>query len=268
MNCFEVLGIEETKEVKKIKRAYAARTKAFHPEEHPEEFKVLHDAYEEALAFARREDEQTEQTAPGRIYEDVVETLDDEAAQSAQADDGVNPEWEEAFEQIADTSKRDDLIWAVRRIMEDCRNLYLNEAERAKLYRWKDLLEEPLYAEVLKTKEFVTAWYEFLESHHLFPFRIWMYFSSQDGLRFSGEAYGLQRFPYQWYMGQAQTAERAYANSYREGTQMQEDAAMSNAVRGTEKSSPWVKRLLYAAVLAGTAIGGGILGVIAGMIFG
>ena len=50
MNCFTVLGIEPTTEKKKIKRAYAAKSREFHPEEHPEEFQRIHDAYEEALA--------------------------------------------------------------------------------------------------------------------------------------------------------------------------------------------------------------------------
>ena len=54
MNCFTVLGIEPTTEKKKIKRAYAAKSREFHPEEHPEEFQRIHDAYEEALAWAER----------------------------------------------------------------------------------------------------------------------------------------------------------------------------------------------------------------------
>ena len=54
MNCFTVLGIEPTTEKKKIKRAYAAMSREFHPEEHPEEFQRIHDAYEEALAWAER----------------------------------------------------------------------------------------------------------------------------------------------------------------------------------------------------------------------
>lgn len=48
MNCFTVLGIEPTTEKKTIKRAYAAKSREFHPEEHPEEFQRIHDAYEEA----------------------------------------------------------------------------------------------------------------------------------------------------------------------------------------------------------------------------
>ena len=58
MNCFTVLGIEPTTEKKTIKRAYAAKSREFHPEEHPEEFQRIHDAYEEALAWAERNAEE------------------------------------------------------------------------------------------------------------------------------------------------------------------------------------------------------------------
>ena len=46
---WEVLGIEPTSDKKIIKRAYAKKVKTCHPEEHPEEFKLLYDAYQVAL---------------------------------------------------------------------------------------------------------------------------------------------------------------------------------------------------------------------------
>lgn len=46
---WEVLGIEPTSDKKIIKRAYAKKVKTCHPEEHPEEFKLLYDAYQAAL---------------------------------------------------------------------------------------------------------------------------------------------------------------------------------------------------------------------------
>jgi len=49
---WDILNIEPIKDKKKIKRAYAAALKTCHPEEHPEEFKKLHDAYEQALKYA------------------------------------------------------------------------------------------------------------------------------------------------------------------------------------------------------------------------
>lgn len=77
MNCFTVLGIEPTTEKKTIKRAYAAKSREFHPEEHPEEFQRIHDAYEEALAWAERnagrEEEPQMPEEPRRMEEESGE---------------------------------------------------------------------------------------------------------------------------------------------------------------------------------------------------
>lgn len=49
---WDILGIEETKDKKKIKIAYAKKSKNVHPEEDPEGFQNLYNAYKTALAFA------------------------------------------------------------------------------------------------------------------------------------------------------------------------------------------------------------------------
>ena len=51
---FNTLGIEATKEEKKIKKAYRARLHAVNPEDDPDGFKRLREAYEEALKYARK----------------------------------------------------------------------------------------------------------------------------------------------------------------------------------------------------------------------
>jgi hypothetical protein len=49
MNCWEILGINATVDVKIIKKAYAEKLKTCHPEDNPEAFIHLRRAYEEAL---------------------------------------------------------------------------------------------------------------------------------------------------------------------------------------------------------------------------
>ena len=49
MNCWEVLGIEPTSDKKEIKKAYARLLKQYHPEENPEEFKQIQEAYQQCL---------------------------------------------------------------------------------------------------------------------------------------------------------------------------------------------------------------------------
>lgn len=52
MGIWEILGIDPTTDKKQIKRAYAAQSRKVHPEEKPEEFRMLYEAYQEALEYA------------------------------------------------------------------------------------------------------------------------------------------------------------------------------------------------------------------------
>ena len=49
-----ILQIESTTDEKAIKRAYAKLSRQYHPQEHPEEFKNLKEAYKEAINYAKR----------------------------------------------------------------------------------------------------------------------------------------------------------------------------------------------------------------------
>lgn len=52
-NIWEMLGISYTTDIDEIKRAYAGRAKDCHPEEHPEEFRRLQNAYKTAVKIAK-----------------------------------------------------------------------------------------------------------------------------------------------------------------------------------------------------------------------
>ena len=58
MDCFRILGMEQTRDEKAMKLAYLQKLKVTNPEDDPEGFKRLRKAYEEAVAFARRPEEE------------------------------------------------------------------------------------------------------------------------------------------------------------------------------------------------------------------
>ena len=57
LSCWSVLGIEPTDDIRAIKRAYAALAHKISPEDEPEKFRELHDAYKNALFFAEHRDD-------------------------------------------------------------------------------------------------------------------------------------------------------------------------------------------------------------------
>lgn len=50
-NCWNILGIEPTGDRRAIKRAYAKQSGRYHPEDDPDAFQALQEAYQEALAY-------------------------------------------------------------------------------------------------------------------------------------------------------------------------------------------------------------------------
>lgn len=82
MNCWEILGIEPTKDKKEIKKAYARLLKQYHPEENPEEFKQIQAAYQQCLHLDQEiesvsyeqniESKQDIKTQPISIEEDTI----------------------------------------------------------------------------------------------------------------------------------------------------------------------------------------------------
>lgn len=52
MNCFDILEIAATTDVRAIKKAYAAMIKLYHPEDDPSGFQRINEAYQQALKYA------------------------------------------------------------------------------------------------------------------------------------------------------------------------------------------------------------------------
>lgn len=72
MTIWQTLGIEPTSDLAVIKRAYAAQAKQYHPEEHPDEFRALHDAYRQAARYARQHPKQESSPIPKAVHPQPV----------------------------------------------------------------------------------------------------------------------------------------------------------------------------------------------------
>lgn len=64
---FQILGLSETKEEEQIRENYLTLLRGTNPEDDPEGFKRLREAYEEALRFAGQQDEEEEEEPQGEV---------------------------------------------------------------------------------------------------------------------------------------------------------------------------------------------------------
>ena len=53
MSVWEILGIDKTNDIRAIKKAYAKKVKTCHPEDDPDGFRLLQEAYRKAMEYAR-----------------------------------------------------------------------------------------------------------------------------------------------------------------------------------------------------------------------
>lgn len=66
MDIYQVLGISPTRDKKIIRKAYAGLIRKYHPEEHPEKWKEIHDAYTIAMQRADEDRPLHEEQKPQR----------------------------------------------------------------------------------------------------------------------------------------------------------------------------------------------------------
>ncbi len=79
MDIWNTLGIEPTTDKKAIKKAYAAKARIIHPEEKPDEFRLLYEAYQLALGYigeAREAGPQERQTGVSKALKENRENPD------------------------------------------------------------------------------------------------------------------------------------------------------------------------------------------------
>lgn len=67
MNPWQILGIAPTRDKKEIKKAYAKLTKVYHPEENPEEFKKIQEAFQACMHYEFENIEKVEEKAGDEV---------------------------------------------------------------------------------------------------------------------------------------------------------------------------------------------------------
>lgn len=96
---FDILGIEVTRDVREIKKAYAALVKQYHPEEYPAEWARIHEAYQRAVEYAKAPEAASESALDGRFPDEMSwenVPLQEDAAPQEQAGCREEEHWQDA----------------------------------------------------------------------------------------------------------------------------------------------------------------------------
>lgn len=161
-NIFQILGIEPTKEKRLIKKAYAKKVKGCHPEEEPERWKQLHDAYMEALKYAEGQARLyiSAEDSPTRWYQRDEVSLMKEAKeerivqQSVKRTDEIEQLFCEMEEQSEDKRRKLEIEYEQElTVLEKC-------PKRKAFQKWKDFFESPKFLFYCEENQF---WKYFLD---------------------------------------------------------------------------------------------------------
>ncbi len=128
MKCFEILKIEPTKNIREIKKAYSHLLKIYHPEEHSEEFKKIHQAYVEALNYAKSKD----------VFE--VET-DSDFPQENVKENSIFKSLNEIQEENIETDNHENILEEKFKIVENYEKVY-TEKEKMIFNYFKMIADE------------------------------------------------------------------------------------------------------------------------------
>lgn len=155
---WHTLGIEPTNDVKIIKKAYAAKAKIHHPEEHPDEYKSLQNAYKAAIAYAKN----------GIIPEKIIEekTTEEKTTEEKSTEEKISvsglfhydemPPVNTTYFRYNDVNDEDTQAGFWRHLQYFIRHPYVrNEYEF-----WKFFMNQPDVREIMKDK---ASWLRFIE---------------------------------------------------------------------------------------------------------
>lgn len=154
---FRILELEPTSDKKKIKKAYAALAKKFHPEEQPEKWEKLHSAYEAALNYAdhcgilKTEIPEERENFPEQGREEKKGALG-----TVCEDFSEDNELDHMFDHVSDMAeqiRKDKLSETLEQALTDLK--MLGRKPKGRLKEWKAVLEKEEYEDAYRQKEFV-----------------------------------------------------------------------------------------------------------------
>lgn len=163
MNYWNILDIEPTVDIKVIKRAYASKLKLYHPEDNPEGFQKLREAYEAALKEAKY----IKEVKSSNISNEEKPVLQDE-------DVTTNTKVINTYNNFKEKEIENDYENLVDKFMDKVHAIYNDFFKRIDVTCWKTLLEDETFWGLSIKKALNFNMLKFLMNSYHLPQNIWI----------------------------------------------------------------------------------------------
>lgn len=174
MNYWNILGIDPTENNSEIKKAYAQKLKMYHPEEDPEGYQKLREAYDSALKYARR------MSSPSLSIDSIP---DDNANLNADLieETVIEPDsrfFSHTLSMQDNLTKSNDQEKQIEELMVKVETLYNDFFSRIVPSNWESLLNSNVMWNINSRKTLEYKMLDFFADHRHLPQKVWMLLNS------------------------------------------------------------------------------------------
>lgn len=174
MNDWGKLGIEPTLDASEIKKAYAKQLKLNHPEDNPQGYQELREAYDRLLKYVKNYAPRP--NAEALSHEDAEENSREQHINAGQRMD--YPEDGRDAASLYDDGysvQEDEVEGVISEFFDKVHQLYQNFFERIEFKNWEELLNSVIIWNLDAMKIVNRRMLEFLSMNRLLPRNIWKY---------------------------------------------------------------------------------------------
>lgn len=184
MDFWDILGINRTDDISIIKKAYAAKLKTNHPEDNPEGFQTLKEAYDYAVKYAKSVQKQRPVIHTLTNDEDSYENAYTEECQGLQTVETLEDQYDSVQTDSSNfysysydhSSINMPFQWenANNEILAQIETLYSDFSERIKIENWAQLLNQDVFWNIENKNRLEPRVLYFLSTHYYLPKDIYL----------------------------------------------------------------------------------------------
>lgn len=182
MSFWDILGIDPTNDTSAVKKAYAKELRKHHPEDDPEGFQTLHEAYSAALKYIKYIKEKPSEAEINTItsdnYFEKVDLEDEQDESPNKSSNDAEPRHSFNIVDIKNSSEDIENSYeaCVNNFISNIKNIYDKFETRINIENWIDSFNsEAIW--YMGNKEYLNSKViEFLMTRHYFPQNIWNLF--------------------------------------------------------------------------------------------